>query len=285
MNDIFLPDYESFYYSLWELSCRFSDFVTFRVIGRSHDKRMIPMLEIGTGDRCFICISGLKSRDYPVSATAPEILYAYGMAFEQRWQRNHFYPVRRLLTQIRLIFIPLLNPDGYEICRGGYSVIRDPALRQMLRTEYSNQFETYDGNGRGNLLDKLFLQDSGKVLLMENENRALCSIVKEYPGEGLLHLTTGNRFPNTIFYCKDKIAPVFHSRSRRMVSGLRHLAGDGQVNPLPFTGRCFPQGSLESYYMNQTHNPSICMETSMDTECFSEVLANCPLECVQDLLE
>ena len=41
--------YEKLYYSLWELAGRYSNFIQFRVIGSSHDERMIPMLEIGKG--------------------------------------------------------------------------------------------------------------------------------------------------------------------------------------------------------------------------------------------
>lgn len=39
--------YEAIYYSLWEAARRYSSFTQFRVIGKSHDDRMIPMLEIG----------------------------------------------------------------------------------------------------------------------------------------------------------------------------------------------------------------------------------------------
>ena len=38
--------YEKIYFALWELGQRYGNFVQFRVIGRSHDDRMIPMLEI-----------------------------------------------------------------------------------------------------------------------------------------------------------------------------------------------------------------------------------------------
>ena len=55
--------YEKIYFALWELGQRYGNFVQFRVIGRSHDDRMIPMLEIGKGDTCIICLSGVESGD------------------------------------------------------------------------------------------------------------------------------------------------------------------------------------------------------------------------------
>ena len=55
--------YESIYYQLWELSQRYKTFTQFRVIGKSHDDRMIPMLEIGTGDTCIFCVAGFSGVD------------------------------------------------------------------------------------------------------------------------------------------------------------------------------------------------------------------------------
>ena len=46
--------YETIYYSLWEAARRYSSFTQFRVIGKSHADRMIPMLEIGQGDACLL---------------------------------------------------------------------------------------------------------------------------------------------------------------------------------------------------------------------------------------
>jgi len=38
--------YEKIYFALWELGQRYGNFVQFRVIGRSHDDRMIPCLRL-----------------------------------------------------------------------------------------------------------------------------------------------------------------------------------------------------------------------------------------------
>ena len=53
--------YEKIYFAMWERGQRDGNVVQFRVIGRSHDDRMIPMLEIGTGDACIFCLSGVES--------------------------------------------------------------------------------------------------------------------------------------------------------------------------------------------------------------------------------
>ena len=45
--------YEQIYYTLWELSQRYSQVTQFRVIGKSHDERMIPMLERDLEENLF----------------------------------------------------------------------------------------------------------------------------------------------------------------------------------------------------------------------------------------
>ena len=41
------------------MASRYSSFCQFRVIGNSHDDRMIPMLEIGTGAQLIFCVAGI----------------------------------------------------------------------------------------------------------------------------------------------------------------------------------------------------------------------------------
>ena len=54
--------FENIYYSLWEIAGRYSSFCQFRVIGNSHDERMIPMLEVGTGSWLLLWWRSLRSR-------------------------------------------------------------------------------------------------------------------------------------------------------------------------------------------------------------------------------
>lgn len=286
MTAVTIPSYEELYYSLWELSCRFAEFVNFRVIGCTHDKRYIPMLEIGTGGLGFFCVCGIQSKDYRISAMVPQILQSYCRAFEEHWEIGHFYQVRKLFTQAKLWVIPFLNPDGYEICRLGYTALRNPGLRQRLRTESPFLKENYDGNGRGNSLQTLFLEDPEKELYLENENHAMLSCIQEFCGEGLLHLTTQVEKERTgISSCAKKTGWMFHSESRHVIRCLKHvLEEEGK----PYTvniGSAFPEGTLENYYANRTGNPSIQMRIPSMQELSARIIARYPLECLYSVLE
>ena len=104
--------FENIYYSLWEIAGRYSSFCQFRVIGNSHDERMIPMLEVGTGAQMIFCVAGING----TQALLPELLLKmageYCRAYECGWKLDEFYEVKKLLDKIRICLIPILNPDG-----------------------------------------------------------------------------------------------------------------------------------------------------------------------------
>ena len=55
--------YENIYYEMWEIAGWYTEIAQFQVIGKSHDDRMIPMVQIGKGAETIFCIAGLSGRD------------------------------------------------------------------------------------------------------------------------------------------------------------------------------------------------------------------------------
>ena len=92
--------FENIYYSLWEIAGRYSSFCQFRVIGNSHDERMIPMLEVGTGAQMIFCVAGING----TQALLPELLLKmageYCRAYECGWKLDEFYEVKKLLDKM-----------------------------------------------------------------------------------------------------------------------------------------------------------------------------------------
>lgn len=91
--------FENIYYSLWEIAGRYSSFCQFRVIGNSHDERMIPMLEVGTGAQMIFCVAGING----TQALLPELLLKmageYCRAYECGWKLDEFYEVKNSLIK------------------------------------------------------------------------------------------------------------------------------------------------------------------------------------------
>ena len=58
--DTAVYDYEKIYFDMWETARRYSELIQFRVIGKSHDDRMIPHGGNGAGRRLyFLCFRDL----------------------------------------------------------------------------------------------------------------------------------------------------------------------------------------------------------------------------------
>ena len=79
--------YEDLYYEMWEMSQRYRQIAQFRIIGKSHDERMIPMIELGKGNSCIFCLSAYRpgQADTEVSdSDDPGIYQSLGKRMEDR---------------------------------------------------------------------------------------------------------------------------------------------------------------------------------------------------------
>ena len=128
MTETAIFTYESLYYELWETARRYRAIAQFRVIGNSHDERMIPMIEVGQGDQVIFCVSGLNGTERHMPSCLLRMAKEYCRAWECGWVLEELYDVKQLLSGWKICFIPLLNPDGYEIYEKGYMVIRKSRL-------------------------------------------------------------------------------------------------------------------------------------------------------------
>lgn len=214
--------YESIYYSLWETARRYSRFCQFRVIGNSHDERMIPMVEIGTGQDAVFCLSGVCGTEELVPWFLAKMVQEYCHACECGWQLEDFYEADRLLDRVRLCVIPLLNPDGYEICRKGFLAVRNPIYRQMLKMQ-SIPHQEFACNARGMDISRNFptayytRQRVGQEPASENETKALIRIFQEYKSRGLLYFCQSGK---KIVYYKGLPGAAGSSRTYQLA---RHL--------------------------------------------------------------
>lgn len=266
-----METYEKIYYSLWELAGRYKDFVQFRVIGSSHDDRMIPMLEIGKGRDALFCLGPLDGRDQ----LAPGILLCmageYTRAYECGWILEDFYDIRKLLDRIRICMIPLANPDGYEICRTDFLAIRNPIYRQMLRMQQIPP-EEYYCNARGIDLSGNFPTAGyqrtrvGQEPASENEVKALIRIFQEYGGEGLLSFGQACK---RILYYTGSIKNRQIQKSQKIARNLQKCGERRRIDQ-----GYFGAGAMEPFYQQLTGRPALRIEIEkrMDSDLSGEEL-------------
>ena len=86
----------------------------------------------GLGRQNLVCTAGIHGREAVNPVLLLKMIEEYGQAF--RFQRRIAgFEVRALLKRYAILFLPLLNPDGYEVARTGFSAISNPLYRRMAR--------------------------------------------------------------------------------------------------------------------------------------------------------
>lgn len=260
--------YEKIYFSLWETAQRYGRFAQFRVIGKSHDDRLIPMLEIGSGHTAVFCVAGVTGRDRQMPDFLLQMAVEYCQAYECGWLLEDFYDLRELLDKVRICFIPLLNPDGYEVCGRGYTVIHNPIYRQMLRMQ-NIPCEEFNANARGMDIRRNFPTNYytrrriHQEPASENETKALIRIFQEYKSCGLLSFCQSEK---KIVYYRQLQGFAFNQRSYRLARHLQKRSSyrlEKTQAPEPSQGRqrVRSTGTPEQFYAETIKQPSLMIET------------------------
>ena len=259
--------YETIYYTLWETAQRYGQVAQFRVIGKSHDERMIPMLELGTGEEAVFCLAGLCGTERLMPTYLLWMIQEYVKAWECKWSLEEIYDVRQLLEDWKLCFIPVLNPDGYEIYEKDFTVIRNPIYRQMLRMQ-DISCRNYVCNARGMDKQKNFPTNyyrRKKIYQQpasENETKALIRIFQEYTGRGLLSFGHAGR---RIVYFRQPQSFSANQKSYRLARHLQKRAGFRMEKyTLDMEKKDIPDvsggGSPEQFYAEVFRQPSFRIE-------------------------
>ena len=161
--------YEKLYYTLWELAGRYSGFCQFRAVGNSHDDRLIPMLEVGNGAQMIFCVAGIDGTQNLLPRLLIQMAEEYCRAYECGWQLEEFYEVKKLLDKIRICFLPLLNPDGYEISQTIKLVadIKESTLYPILKKlEKAGYVTTYSAEYQGRKRKYYSITEEGKIQMV-----------------------------------------------------------------------------------------------------------------------
>ena len=182
--------YEELYYEMWETAGRYSKITRFQVIGSSHDERMIPAVWVGNGNQTVFCIAGMIGTDRHMPGYLVEMMKEYTRAWECGWKLEEIYDLRDLFEKWTICFVPILNPDGYEIYENDFFAIRNPIYRQMLRMQEVSCKE-FTGNARGTELRKNFptgyyrRKQIHQQPASENETKALVRLFQDDPAMAL----------------------------------------------------------------------------------------------------
>ena len=254
--------YEEIMQCIYELECRYSDLLKLSVIGYSHDERKIPMLQMGTSDKCLICSAGIHGRESVNPILMLKIIEDYCMNPEA---------VHKLMETYSICFLPLMNPDGYEIALCGYQSIRNPIYRHTILMD-GIPYEEWKFNGRGVDINRNFpcksFRVQGRMLYpgSENETQALIGVFRQFPNSvGYIDFHSRGQ----IIYCFRGAMPAsYNKESERMARHLQSLAHYDLGSSGEEFGDASSGGNSVNYYSEVFHKLALTVETVADEAVF-----------------
>ncbi|WP_343249305.1 M14 family zinc carboxypeptidase [Diplocloster hominis] len=254
--------YEEMMERLNDLAGDYRSLIQIQVIGHSHDERKIPMIRLGNGEKTLICTAGVHGRETINPVLMIKMIEEYCEAYEKRIKIGE-YDVFDLLNGYEISFIPLLNPDGYEIALHGFDQIRNPILRQAAKM-MNIPHEDWKYNARGVDINRNFpsrsyvQQRPNEMPLSEAESRLLVTVFQTAPSIGYLDFHSRGKI---IYYYRGAMSGLYNQRQRRIAKRLSNISkySMGKKEEEMLTNNS--GGNTVHYYSEYIGKPAITVET------------------------
>lgn len=259
------PTYEELFSKIEEIGRRYPECVVNRIIGQSHDDRLISMIRIGTGTAALICTAGIHGRE----SVNPFLLLKMAENYCEAYRYKQYldgYPVYDLLNQFSICMVPLANPDGYEIALRGFEAIRNPMLRQMCMMkevparEWKNNARAVDLNR--NFPSKTYIQQQFyEYPGSENETLALMKLFQDYEAIGYVDFHSRGRI---IYYYRQMMSWRYNHQSHKLAKYLQKLSDYSLAGKEEEISTSASGGHSVHYFSEYTGRPALTVETVAD---------------------
>ena len=276
MEAIRLPQqygYEQLRKDCGKLSRTYKGFIKKVSIGKSWDNREIPMLILGSGKRCILLTGGVHGRESVNPVVLMKMAERYGCLVQ-----NHFWAhgihFERWFLENRILLIPLLNPDGYEIALWGFQAIQNQRLRagcQNTAKKEGLEAAEWKYNARSIDINRNFPCKSwvrgyiGDVPASERETKALISVFQKCSPRLYLDYHSRER---SIYYYRSAREAEYNERQKRLACRLADLTGYRLKEPEQEVENGDRGGNTVHYASEYGDCPALTLETVREQEKF-----------------
>ena len=254
-----------------KLARQYPQFIHLDVIGSSHDGREILSLTMGNPRKVLFCTAGVHGRESINPIILIQIMEEYARAYQQKLPiQEQTDTVYELLREYGICFVPLVNPDGYEIASRGFSQIQNPKLRQELQLQDIPAKE-WKCNARGVDINRNFPcqsyrpQSSGDSPASEKETKALIHLFHSCDSVGYIDFHSRGKI---IYYYRQAMSGAYNQYSRKLAKYLQGLSnyeigGADSEFYTPYSG-----GNSVNYYSEVLKKPALTVETVEESASF-----------------
>lgn len=283
--DEFIISYDKFVSTCKELAKQYHDILKCVTIGKSHDNRDILLLKLGLGNNYMVCSGGVHARETINPIVLLRIIEFYAELYktyktdrqdlknqllnttlylENEYQQMIFQTCTyELLQTFTILFIPLLNPDGYMISLEGFETIRNTQLKETC-LQYGIPAEQWKFNARGvdinrNFPSKLWKQKRKKdKAASENETRTLIDVFHQYNPLGFLDFHSRGE---SIYYYRNTMPDTYNERQYKIAKRLKEITNYRLMLPEEEIDIGDSGGNTVHYFSEQFNKPALTIET------------------------
>ena len=277
--------YDKFLSDARKLAGEYSNIIEYVTIGHSHDNRDIVLLKLGLGNKSIICVGGVHGRESINPIVLMKIIEYYAKVYTKRTgEKNTLFQklsenfsnyedeyeqmifencMYELLQTFTILFIPLLNPDGYMVSLYGYEAINDRKLRSLVKSK-NIPYEMWKYNGRGidinrNFPSKLWKpKDSNDYAASENETKTIIAVFHKYKTMGFIDFHSRGK---EIFYNRKVMSEKYNKKQLEIARKLKEVTGYNLLEPENEIDDGDSGGNTVHYYSEHFFKPAITIET------------------------
>lgn len=283
-NDLY-DSYEKYLTDARDLAKQYEAILSYVTIGTSHDNRDIVLLKLGIGKQFLLCCGGVHARETINPIVLLRIIEYYAELYVNHKQerfslKNKLYTETRqlreeyekmlygacvyeLLQTYTILFVPLLNPDGYMISLNGFESINDATLRQKCISMNISR-EEWKYNARGvdinrNFPSKLWRSKSDEdTVASENETQILIKLLKEYRTRGFMDFHSRGK---QIYYYRSMMPESYNNQQLEIANRLMQITDYELMPPENEIDSGDTGGNTVHYYSEYFLKPALTIET------------------------
>ena len=243
------------------ISLMYPSLTNLQEIGQSVEGRSLYSIKLGTGKKEVLFDAAFHGREHMTTNVLMEMIDTYLKAY-LNGTKIEKYDVKTILSEVSIVFVPMVNPDGVTLSQGGKVKTSMAKLRAM---NGSSNFNRWKANINGVDLNRQF-----------NVNWQLIKMTKpsfkEYKGkapntepEALAMkrlIDRGNHLAYVSYHSSGQIiywsrAKNQFERTKKLVKGVSSITG---YKMMPVTTKNEPIAASEDYFTKVKDRPAMTVE-------------------------
>lgn len=261
--------YEQYRYYIEVLALLYPEAVTVKKIGKSADGRTIYAYRLGTGKKEVYIDASTHAREHMTTNVVMAMIDTYTKGYINK-KKLAQYDVEKLLNNVSIWFVPMVNPDGVMLVQQGLSSVSAEKRAQVLAYNgNSKNFARYKANIRGVDLNRNYnvawKQTStsprarsyqfykGPSAVSEPETKAMVKFVNAHDFKSYIAYHSAGE----VLYWKYKQNAAQLAQHRPLVTQLQQITG---YRPDNATGIVSGSGAGQDWFVAKTGKPGITIE-------------------------